>query len=176
MKIIEPSATIIEDELSWLRAYKRIDKCASICYQRPEKVSEGEAIEFCQKILDNKHDATLEMFRINLLVTQQQAECLATEKYITISKQVKNGMVIASGSIRAWMESTYISEITNLLHSHFPLFFKFEYDITPWEDIQFIHASDVPIEHQHVAVHFIINRIVSHQLIRHRPCAFLQES
>ncbi|MGI6656910.1 MAG: FAD-dependent thymidylate synthase [Desulfobulbus sp.] len=30
--------------------------------------------------------------------------------------------------------------------------------------------------HRHLAVKFIVNRAVTHELVRHRPCAFLQES
>lgn len=46
MKIIEPSAEIIEDELSSLSVYQRIDRCTSVCYQRPPKPTEEEAQAF----------------------------------------------------------------------------------------------------------------------------------
>jgi thymidylate synthase (FAD) len=30
--------------------------------------------------------------------------------------------------------------------------------------------------HRHIAVKFIVNRAVTHEIVRHRPCSFLQES
>lgn len=35
---------------------------------------------------------------------------------------------------------------------------------------------DMRLRHFHVAVKFITNRAVTHELVRHRPCAFIQES
>ena len=43
MKIVEPSATIIEKELAGLSVCQRIDRCAAACYQRPPKPTEEEA-------------------------------------------------------------------------------------------------------------------------------------
>ena len=51
MKIVEPSAEIIERELSALSVCQRIDRCASVCYQRPPKPSEEEAQAFCRKLI-----------------------------------------------------------------------------------------------------------------------------
>ena len=51
MKIIEPSATIIEDELSQLSIYQRIAYCAGVCYQREPNKTEEEAQEFCRKMV-----------------------------------------------------------------------------------------------------------------------------
>ena len=31
-------------------------------------------------------------------------------------------------------------------------------------------------KHRHVGVKFIVNRAVTHEIVRHRPCSFLQES
>ena len=32
------------------------------------------------------------------------------------------------------------------------------------------------VKHRHIAVKFIVNRAVTHEVVRHRPCSFLQES
>ena len=40
MKIIEPSAEIIEQELAGLSICQRIDRCASVCYQREREYPE----------------------------------------------------------------------------------------------------------------------------------------
>ncbi|HER62976.1 MAG TPA: FAD-dependent thymidylate synthase, partial [Desulfobacteraceae bacterium] len=37
-------------------------------------------------------------------------------------------------------------------------------------------APEMRIKHRHVGVKFIVNRAVTHEIVRHRPCSFLQES
>ena len=56
MKIIEPSAVIFEQELAGLSVCQRIDRCASVCYQRPPKPTEEEAEEFCRTVLEMDND------------------------------------------------------------------------------------------------------------------------
>ncbi len=36
--------------------------------------------------------------------------------------------------------------------------------------------ADKLLKHRHIAVKFIVNRAVTHEIVRHRPCSFLQES
>ena len=37
-------------------------------------------------------------------------------------------------------------------------------------------SPELLVKHRHLAVKFIINRAVTHEIVRHRPCSFLQES
>ena len=55
MKIIEPSATIIEPELAGLSVCQRIDRLARVCYQRPPKPTEEEAEQFCRHLIERGH-------------------------------------------------------------------------------------------------------------------------
>jgi thymidylate synthase (FAD) len=48
-------------------------------------------------------------------------------------------------------------------------------DESDWESMLTNDPLMYP-KHKHVAVKFIVNRAVSHELVRHRPCSFLQES
>lgn len=177
MKIIKPSAHIIEEELSQLSVYQRIDRCASVCYQRPPKSTEEEAQKFCNSMLDRKHYATLEMAQIHLVVDILQAECLDTEKYLYVSTSSVNGDVyVASGSVRAWLESSYKDSVTNCLNERYSLFFDSYNSSSSWNNVRFALTEEIPLEHKYVAARFIVNRAVSHELVRHRPCSFLQES
>lgn len=176
MKIIKPSATIIEDELSKLSIYQRIDACASVCYQRPPKPTEEEAQEFCRKMLEKKHFVPLEMAVVHLVVDSQQAECLDAAKYISVSSwEVSKGLYAASGSIRAWMESGEGSGVHSFLAVEYPLFFEKQI-MGGWSNLRLADQHEIPWQHKHVAARFIVNRAVSHELVRHRPCTFLQES
>ena len=50
------------------------------------------------------------------------------------------------------------------------------HDFDSMEGIRFATPDEIPWQHRHVAVRVICSRSISHQLVRHRPCSFLQES
>ena len=180
MKIIKPSATIIEDELAALSIYQRIDACASVCYQRPPKPTEEEAQEFCRKMLSVKHMSTLEMAVVHLWINSHEYMDVPDSKYI-ITTYAGRGVVIVSGSIRAFMEADLSTEVRSLLATYYPLFFGSSVNCGPayiagCEPLRLAGPEEIPWQHKHVAARFIVNRAVSHELVRHRPCTFLQES
>lgn len=180
MKIIKPSATIIEDELSKLSIYQRIDACASVCYQRPPKPTEEEAQEFCKKMLSVKHMSTLEMAVVHLVLPVCEASSqFLTSKYITHAYNA--GWCLLTGSIRAFMEflqyndDSSLMSVRSFLAKEFPLFFQAN-NFRDYPKVRFAKPEEIPWQHKHVAARFIVNRAVSHELVRHRPCTFLQES
>ena len=176
MRIIEPSAHIIEKEFAELGVYQRIDRCAAVCYQRPPKPTEEEAQEFCRKMVKVGHGATLEMAQIHLVIGED--EDLPESRYMSVSGLgYSTRRQILSGSIRSFLESPYEygSFIWNFLAREYPLFFT-ESDPADDNRIRFAIQEEIPWQHKYVAVRFIVNRAVSHELVRHRPCSFLQES
>ena len=122
------------------------------------------------------------------------------------SKAKNERYVFITGSIRAFREMAmmyahcYItSSIAQKLEKHYPFLFA---DITStFRDINvginvhnvsldeldiltenknkdggYILSYDEFLYHRHIAVKFIVNRAVTHEIVRHRPCSFLQES
>ena len=176
MKIINPSAEIIEPELAGLSACQRIDRCASVCYQRAPKPSEEEARAFCRTLIERGHLPALEFATIHLAMEPWDAYEYQVEKYLQVGEWSKSGLQVGilSGSIRAFMETEYGSWAWNFLAAEYPLFFT-ESD-PPRGDIRFATDDEIPWQHRHVAVRVVCSRAISHQLVRHRPCSFLQES
>lgn len=175
MKIIEPSAEIIEDELSSLSVYQRIDRCTSVCYQRPPKPTEEEAREFCKKLVKLKHFAALEMAVVHLWIRFRD---LPDSNYIQIEPTGETDLdpFICSGSIRAFMEAACGDEVHRFLAQQHPVLLQADGVPPDKYSVRFAKPEEIPWQHKHVAVRFIINRAVSHELVRHRPCSFLQES
>jgi thymidylate synthase (FAD) len=176
MKIVNPSATIIEDDLSQLSIYQRIAYCAGVCYQREPRKTEEEAQAFCRRMVEIGHHATLEMAVVHI-ATPGNVRAFEGEKYLHVSDNGKLDVYI-SGSIRAFIESEnpamqWIKG--DFMADNFPLFFE-RGEKTYKLDVRFAEPHEVPWQHRHVAVRFIVNRAVSHELVRHRPCSFLQES
>lgn len=184
MKIIDPSAEIIEQELAGLSICQRIDRCASVCYQRPPKPTEEEAEQFCRHLIERGHLPALEMAVVHLVMPWQYLlDDLEGEKYLSVHWPSSSGNGIVSGSIRALMEAVTNEDhsVFEFLSIHLPLFFnpkeRLEFDYRDFvDDIRFAPPDEVPWQHKHVAVRVVCSRAISHQLVRHRPCSFLQES
>lgn len=174
MKIVEPSAVILEPELAGLSVCQRIDRCASVCYQRPPKPTEEDAEAFCRKLIERGHLPALEFATIHLTVPFWSSLDWREEKYLHVHHNRNSPVGVVSGSIRAFMETDHGAHVGNFLASELPLFFA-ESDL-PRGFVHFASPDEIPWQHKHVAVSVICSRAISHQLVRHRPCSFLQES
>lgn len=171
MRIIEPSAQIIEDELSQLSIYQRIAYCAGVCYQREPNKTEEEAQAFCKKMVSIGHLSTLEMAVVHLKADRSVDEVIS--KYIR-EWYLSDEEMLYTGSIRAFLECSD-PYVKTFLREQYPVF-SFNCSGFDTADITFAQPHEIPWQHQHVAVRFIVNRAVSHELVRHRPMSFLQES
>lgn len=171
MKIIDPSAVIIEDELSQLSIYQRIAYCAGVCYQREPNKTEEEAQEFCKKMVSIGHLSTLEMAVAHLKADRSVDEVIS--RYVR-EWYLSGDELLYTGSLRAFLEchdpyiKTFLGKAFQVLNFNCSGFDD--------SDISFARPDEIPWQHQHVAVRFIVNRAVSHELVRHRPMSFLQES
>lgn len=118
-------------------------------------------------------------------------------KYLQITSSSYLEFVL-SGTIRAFMDvfasrdvekQSLVHLIIHTAHQEYLAGnFPFAMDIIPYEfdgsyECKFIAAGEVrtilPLnykEHLMCAVHFVTNRAVTHELVRHRPCSFIQES
>ena len=168
-----------ERELAGLSVCQRIDKLAGVCYQRNPKPTEKDAEAFCRSLIERGHLPALEFATIHLSMPWDYAEEVVACKYLRAEHNI-DGDLIVSGSIRAFMEAGVEDALTEFLAHHFPVFFQSEdpeeFDGTDFvSDINFA-TDEIPWQHRHVAVRVICSRSISHQLVRHRPCSFLQES
>lgn len=179
MKIVEPSADIIEKELAGLSVCQRIDRCAAVCYQRPPKPTEEEAQAFCRSLIERGHLPALEFATIHLAMPFWDSLDYREEKYLHVSAAPSNPASIVSGSVRAFMELDYESHVCGLYVRNFlagALWLFFAGSNTPLGHVSFATPEEIPWQHRHVAVRVVCSRAISHQLVRHRPCSFLQES
>jgi len=182
MKIIEPSAEIIEPELAGLSICQRIDRCAATCYQRPPRPTEDEAQAFCRHLIERGHLPALEFAVVHLVMPWSLVVDFDGEKYLSVSWPSGDGPGVVSGSIRAFMEARSVFDVRAFLAGEIETgtFFSVpsgaSHDFDSMEGIRFATPDEIPWQHRHVAVRVICSRAISHQLVRHRPCSFLQES
>ena len=175
MKIVEPSAEILEQSLAGLTPCQRIDRLAATCYQRPPRSSPEDAEAFCKHLVESGHWAALEFAVVHLIVPSMHSIEFWGQKYILANVIVGTNLCVASGSVRAFMELDRALYLRRFMADNYPLFFSA--NDGPRDDrIRFATHAEIPWQHRHVAVRFVVSRAISHQLVRHRPCSFLQES
>lgn len=197
MKVVEPSFEI-QDDLDRASLAVRLEACGRICYKSEDKITEDSAAPFVRKIATHGHNSVLEMAVATLDITcstERLAQLYACQpKYLIIDK-TSSGCIV-TGSIRAFREiavqhggNQLVNDMLLVLFEKTPYLFEgvFQRDRALSVDsemsvrkLSLAEVESLPIEllrrHRHVGVKFIVNRAVTHELVRHRPCSFLQES
>jgi len=198
MRVVPASFEILTD-LDQQSMATRIEACGRICYKSEDKITEQSAGPFITNILKRKHNSVAEMAVLTLKVTLDDPEKVS-ELYSCIPKYFSvdqlDDALLLTGSVRAFRELyifnpqvDLVQAITVYLSGRHPLFFK---DLVPeqgWPQADNgVRAEKISLEqveklepkllarHRHLAVKFITNRAVTHEIVRHRPCAYLQES
>ena len=198
MKVVPASFTILE-ELDRQDMAVRIELCGRLCYKSEDKITTGSTEPFIKRIVQHGHNSVMEMAALTLKVTYD-AEAMAIQffgiqpKFLQIDRTDKKELFI-TGTVRAFRELALnhgnvklIKAISAYLGERYPLFY---FDLAPkrgWipqngvmvEKLSLAQvdalSADLLAKHRYVAVRFITNRAVTHEIVRHRPCSFLQES
>ncbi|MCI5148046.1 MAG: FAD-dependent thymidylate synthase [Candidatus Electrothrix sp. MAN1_4] len=200
MKIINPSYEVL-DHLDQESLAVRIEFCGRICYKSEDRIDQNSAIPFVTKMAEHSHNSVLEMGVVTIEIIcadeeQVTAFFLLQPRYVHIDRE-ENKLLI-TGSIRSFRElllfhpeNAIVRVSCALLNERHPYFFK---EILPEAKlhpaafdslvtVRKVELSEVDqllperlLKHRHIAVKFIVNRAVTHEIVRHRPCSFLQES
>ena len=201
MRIIEPSFTIL-DELDQQSLPVRIEFCGRICYKSENRIDSDSAIPFVRKMAENGHNSVLEMGVLTLVVTcatarsdSQRSSSLPTQ---ILADRPPGRQSVADHRLHpdlsrdaAFFTPKILSPVPSpsTLKEQHPYFF----DTLPINDttgkdcvgvtiakmaLKDVEQLAAPLhaKHRYLAVKFIVNRAVTHELVRHRPCTFLQES
>lgn len=198
MKVIAPSFTILH-ELDRQSLPVRIEFSGRICYKSEDRIDKDSAVPFVRKMAEYGHNSVLEMgvvtYRVSALSQDRIHDFfLSVPKFVQVDIESDDTLLI-TGSIRAYREmlinnpgNAIISAIAKQLEQSHPYFFETILNgetIEAPDDITVAKVelsevesfdSDKLARHRYLAVKFIVNRAVTHEIVRHRPCAFLQES
>jgi thymidylate synthase (FAD) len=198
MNIIPPSYEIL-DALDQRGLAVRIEFSGRICYKSEDKIDKDSALPFVSKMAEHGHNSVLEMGVLSLKVRYPEpdmlAELYATQPRFLQIDTLTDTTLLVTGSVRAFREMLMfnpgcrlVQGMTGFLAERHPYFFS---TIIPAGGFQTqpgmfvskvrLHEIDklpqtLRLKHRHIAVKFIVNRAVTHEIVRHRPCSFLQES
>lgn len=187
MKIIKPSVefygTVPTDYES---ALEFIEKAGRTCYKSESK---GEPEKFVKKLIQSGHLAMVEhsnfVVKTEGVTTNEAAVILIQSgKYLNVVGG-NNNTIYVGGSLTAWFNR--LNEILITPEDFYKVYmfrpFIADYGVVfnkgifcddfSWEVCP---HNEIPKELHRYSVKFICDRGVSHELVRHRPCSFAQES
>ncbi len=197
MRVVDPSFTVL-DYLDHESLAVRIEFCGRVCYKSEDKIDQNSALPFVAKMAEHGHNSVLEMgvltLRVNGASGDQVAEFFFTQpRYLHIDRN--DTSLLVTGSVRAFREmlmfhpeDQVVLAMCAFINKRHPYFFS---TILPEDGLNpdpAIQVEKVPLpevdqlppkqkaKHRHIAVKFIVNRAITHEIVRHRPCSFLQES
>jgi thymidylate synthase (FAD) len=197
MKVIDPYFQI-QDDLDRKGFAVRLEECGRICYKSEELISKDSALPFVKKIAAHGHNSVMEMAVATLQVQcspAHTAALLGCQPKFLIIDQHDDGLLI-TGSIRSFRElyarypdNQIIKRLTAFLGNRHPYLFEGVWNAeAAWESEEEIpvkrltldEVGNLPVNlllrHRYIGVKFVVNRAVTHEIVRHRPCSFLQES
>ena len=162
MKLVKPSFEIWEQPAGLEGVYKQIERAGRVCYKSEDKITENSAKPFVGRMIESGHGAMLEHGTVYLampLETMLPIEINGWGKYTKnpYSKGFKvcevNGQkrVAVTTNLRVLVENGWL------------------------DDLQYI-CEPTKYHERRITVHFVCDRGVSHEFVRHRVMSFAQES
>ena len=153
MKLIKPSFEIWEQPAGLEGVYKQIEKVGSVCYKSEAKITEDSAKGFVDRMIKSGHGAMLEHGTIYMeFVPYKNHPMPKFYIYNPYSKVVEcGGNMYVTTNMRVLVENERLN------------------------DLQYI-CKPTEFHEKRVCVHFVCDRGVSHEFVRHRVFSFAQES
>lgn len=155
MRLIKPSFEIWEQESGLEGVYKQIEQAGRVCYKSEDKIAEGTAKAFVDRMIASGHGAMLEHGTVYLEIPDYGVSRLKFEKYMrnpystSISSDVDSSYITTN--LRVLVENGWLNDL--------------EYQCEPTE-----------YHEKRITVKFVCDRGVSHEFVRHRVFSFAQES
>ena len=176
MRLVQPKAELWGmTPLTADASHQWIERAARVCYNSEDKIKEGSAVSFIERILKPKpcHGSVLEHSNIVLRTGKVKNPQATLEKFRGtiesdfIFSDIYKGRVYIYGNYRAFMEylNTSFFNLPEVVHRFFP-----DYSLVT-------DPKDIPDDFRALTVCFHTDRIVTHMIVRHRyKTAFSQRS
>lgn len=162
MKLIKPYFEIWEQSAGLEGVYKQIEKVGRVCYKSEDKITEDSAKPFVNRMIKSGHGAMLEHGTVYLFCP--------TEEYVD-----SNGDVQYYNPLEKYQNNNYSA----LVDSNEGIYVTTNLRVlvgNGWMgDLQYL-CEPTEFHEKRITVHFVCDRGVSHEFVRHRVMSFAQES
>lgn len=198
MKAIQPYAEILDIDIG-TDVLKKIEYVGRTCYKSTENIKDDSAEKFVANLIQRGHEAMLEHASFCFEITpnihrwiKNTIEVLydnyGVKSFIRFTDKYR---YLISGNVRAWRDlfrnlNQWIgipSCFEGFIKENPVLFPEYQNEIFigRFDSIHPISISDLQGEHEFlthcdVTARFVVDRGISHELVRHRPASFAQES
>lgn len=170
MKLIKPSFEIWEQPTGLEGVYRQIEKVGRVCYKSEDKITEDSAKPFVDRMIKSGHGAMLEHGTVYLEFHVKDPSEVGEEEYHNQQSELNK-------LISRYANNKY--SIIKVNHYHDTIFITTNYRVlieNNWlKDLKYICEPTV-FHEKRVTVHFVCDRGVSHEFVRHRVMSFAQES
>lgn len=153
MRLIKPSFEIWEQPAGLEGVYKQIEKVGRVCYKSEDKITEDSAKPFVERMVKLGHGAMLEHGTVYLHIKGIDRTDITKYLYNKYSKVVEGSLdhFYVTTNYRVLIENGWL------------------------DDLQYI-CEPTEFHEKRITVHFVCDRGVSHEFVRHRVMSFAQES
>lgn len=163
MRLIKPSFSIWDQQEGLEGIYKQIERAGRVCYKSEDKITEDSAKDFVDRMVKSGHGAMLEHGTVYLYNPGDKQMLDMIKRYsenpysrLNVVKAALTGAIIGP----VWITTNYRVIVEN-----------------NWEkDLIYYSPNPVPLHPKRITVHFVCDRGVSHEFVRHRVMSFAQES
>ena len=159
MRLIKPSFEIWEQEPGLEGVYKQIEHAGRVCYKSEDKIAEGTAKAFVDRMIASGHGAMLE--------------------HGTVYLKVPNSVVDEGFQFGTNWSTLCLNPYTRYISDGDYYYYTTNYRVIIEHDLQgVLEYLCEPTEYhaKRITVKFICDRGVSHEFVRHRVFSFAQES
>lgn len=175
MELIKPEVNVLgecptklADSILW------IEKAGRICYRSEDKIIEGSGSKFVEGIVKRGHLSVIE--HSNLVVRHKNSSrnpgdmLKRTIGFLNsdfLHCMLVNDRVYIGGNYRAHMEVQGAHSINEMT----------DYFSDPHNDLEIVtDHEEIPKELKMITAEFVTDRAVTHEIVRHRPSSYSQES
>ncbi len=194
MQLVKPSIEHVDVTSDPIKA---IEAAGRTCWKSEDRIAKGTAEKFVQMVMDKKHDAVLEHGNFILGVNSDVYEKILKvedRQFIRMTCDLRSGGYLISGNPRAFREfctapyGVHVDIQKGIAHSLVkvaPMLFKemlddhlvfpsvIDFDI--FKNVDSLSIAE-RLAHQVMSYRIVCNRGVTHEIVRHRPFSYAQES
>lgn len=162
MKLIKPSFEIWNQPAGLEGVYKQIERVGRVCYKSEDKITEDSAKGFVDRMVKSGHGAMLEHGTVYLDMPNSAGDYnlvpfFASNPYSRVVIRPLDDIV------HNYITTNFRVIIENFAEEYIPDILQYLCEPTEF------HAK-------RITVHFVCDRGVSHEFVRHRVMSFAQES
>lgn len=183
---------------------KKIEQVARVCYKSEDKICDGSAEKMVRSLVRSKHyamlehgfiimEASIEGYTDLKRLVDKIKEEYGVDVMLRFTDVCYSGRFLISGNMRMWLELIdFVNEndelildvgVYNILkrEKYKPIFDNYtDMQVRDAGAFMVVQVEDLThkekLVHEDLTIKFIVDRGVSHEIVRHRKASFAQES